>query len=95
MLVKSYRNWEKKEEIWLNPMTLHQQKCQKGKVTTQTTPQKSSITQRLRTDLGRSVGVATATQLVRLTGLRAQSYHFRQQPCNQKDLLSKGQFENL
>ena len=51
---------------------LHQQKCQKGKVTTQTTPQKSSIKQRLRTDLGRSVGVATATQLVLLTGLRAR-----------------------
>ena len=32
---------------------------------------KSSITQRLRTDLGRSVGVTTATQLVWLTGLRA------------------------
>ena len=29
---------------------LHQQKCQKGKVTTQTTSQKSSIKQRLRTD---------------------------------------------
>ena len=38
-----------------------------GKVTTQTTPQKSSITQRLRTDLGRSVGVTTVTQLVWLT----------------------------
>ena len=37
--------------LWQNP--LYQQKCQKGKVTTQTTPQKSSITQRLRTDLGR------------------------------------------
>ena len=46
---------------------LHQQK--KGKVTTQTTPQKSSIKQRLRTDLGRSVEVTTATQLVWLTGL--------------------------
>ena len=34
----------------------------KGAVTTQTTPQKSSIKQRLRTDLGRSVGVTTATQ---------------------------------
>ena len=55
--------------IWQKP--LHQQKCQKGKVTTQTTPQKSSIKQRLRTDLGRSVGVTTATQLVWLTGLRA------------------------
>ena len=50
---------------------LHQKKCQKGKVTTQTTPQKSSIKQRLRTDLGRSVGVTKATQLVWLTGLRA------------------------
>ena len=51
--------------------SLHQQKCQKGKVTTQTTSQKSSITQRLRTDLGRSVGVTTATQLLWLSGLRA------------------------
>ena len=48
--------------LWQKP--LHQWKCQKGKVTTQTTPQKSSIKQRLRTDLGRSVGVTTATQLV-------------------------------
>ena len=55
--------------LWQKP--LHQQKCQKGKVTKQTTPQKSSITQRLRTDLGRSVGVTTATRLVWLTGLRA------------------------
>ena len=55
--------------LWQKP--LHQQKCQKGKVTTQTTPQKSWITQRLRTDLGRSVGVTTATQLVWLTGLLA------------------------
>ena len=31
---------------------------------------KSSIKQRLRTDLGRSVGVTIATQLVWLTGLR-------------------------
>ena len=60
---------DKKEEsdpvLWQKP--LQQQKCQKGKVTTQTTPQKSSIKQRLRTDLGRSVGVTTATQLVWLT----------------------------
>ena len=55
--------------LWQKP--LHQQKCQKGKVTTQTTPQKSSIKQRLRTDLGRSVGLTKATQLVWLTGLRA------------------------
>ena len=42
-------------------------KCQKDKVTTLTTPQKSSIKQRLRIDLGRSVGVITATQLVWFT----------------------------
>ena len=50
---------------------LYQQKCQRDKVTTQTTPQKRSIKQQSRTDLGRSVGVTTATQLVWLTGLRA------------------------
>ena len=33
-------------------------------MTTQRTPQKSSITQRLWTDLGRSVGVTSATKLV-------------------------------
>ena len=38
-----------------------------GQVTTQT----SSIKQRLRVDLGRSVGVTKATQLVWLTSLRA------------------------
>ena len=43
----------------------------KGQVTTQTTPQKSLINQLLRTDLGRSVGVTKANQLVWLTGLRA------------------------
>ena len=50
----------------------HQQKCQKGKAWQhKTTPQKSSIKLRLRTDLGRSVGVTKATQLVvvnRFTG---------------------------
>ena len=39
--------------LWQKP--LYQQKCQRGKVATQTTPQKSSIKQQLRTDLGRSV----------------------------------------
>ena len=60
--------------LWQKP--LHQQKCQKGKVTTQTTPKKSSIKQRLRTDLGRSVGVTAATQLVWLTGLRLKLNYF-------------------
>ena len=53
------------------PTTAVKSKCQRGKVTTQTTPQKSSNKQKLRTDLGRSVGVTSATQLVWLTGLRA------------------------
>ena len=63
----------KKEEIWHSPMTkaLTPTEMSKGQMTTQTTPQKSSIKQRLRTDLGRSVGVTKATQLVWLTGLRA------------------------
>ena len=62
-------NIDKKEEIWLSPMTKAPTPTEmsKGAVTTQTTPQKSSIKQRLRTDLGRSVGVTTATQLVWLT----------------------------
>ena len=58
--------------LWQKP--LHQQKCQKGKVTTQTTPQKRSITQRLRTDLGRSVGVTIATQLVWFTGFTGPTF---------------------
>ena len=72
ILIKIYKQRKRKRSdsvLWQKP--IHQQKCQKGKVTTKTTPQKSSITQRLRTDLGRSVGVTTATQLVWLTGLRA------------------------
>ena len=35
---------------------------------------KSSITQRLRTDLGRSVGVTTATQMVWLTWFTGQTF---------------------
>ena len=77
---------EKKEEIWLSPVTKAPTPIEmpKGSDNT-TTPQKSSSTQQLRTDLGRSVGVTTATQLVWLTGLRAQPSHFPQQLCNQKD----------
>ena len=66
--------------LWIKP--LHQQKCQKGKVTTKTMPQKSSIKQQLRTDLGRSVGVTTATQLVWLTWFTGPPSHSPQQPCN-------------
>ena len=58
--------------LWQKP--LHQQKYQKGKTTTQTTSQKSSIKQQLRTD---STGVVN-----RFTGPPS---HSPQQPCNQKD----------
>ena len=54
------------------------------------TPPKILITQRLRTDLGQSVGVTTATQLVwldRFTG--SQPYHSLQKLCNQKDTNPK------
>ena len=66
-------NDDKKEEIWPSPMTKAPTPTEmsKGQVTTQTAPQKSTIKQQLRTDLGRSVGVTEATQLVWLTGLRA------------------------
>ena len=52
----------KRSDSVLWQKSLHQQTCQQGKVTTQTTPQKSL-------HLGRSVGVTTATQLVRLKSL--------------------------
>ena len=62
--------------LWQNP--LQQQKCQKGKVTTQTT----SPTDRLRTvswsNYGQPAGVVNL-------GLRAQPSHSPQQPCNQKE----------
>ena len=57
-----------KNPIWLSPMTKalrYQQKIQQPTDNTKTPP-KISITQRLRTDLGRSVGVTTAIQLMRL-----------------------------
>ena len=59
------------------------------------TPPKSSITQRLQADLGRSVGVTTPTQLVRLTGLQVQSSNYSQQKCNGKDTHLKICKKNL
>ena len=48
------------------------------------TPPKTSITQQLRTDLGRSVGVTIATQLVWLNQFTgSQPSHSPQQLCNQ------------
>ena len=61
---------KRRSDSVLRQKPLHQQKCQKGKVTTQTTPQKGSSKRRLRTNLGRSVRVTTAIQLVWLTEFR-------------------------
>ena len=68
-----YTILEKREEIWLSPMTKAPTPTEmsKGESDITNNATKSSIKQRLRTDLGRSVGVTTATQLVWLTGLRA------------------------
>ena len=57
---------EKKEEIWLSPVTktptpTEQSKKQRDNIKT---PPKTLITQLLRTDLGRSVGVTAVTQLL-------------------------------
>ena len=53
--------------LWQNP--LYQQKIRKPKDNTQTPP-KTSITQRLRTDLGRSVGVTSHPTGVVKPGLK-------------------------
>ena len=67
--------------LWQKP--LHWQKNPKSNVTTQRTPPKTSITQRLRTDLGRSAGVTIATQLVWLNQFTgSQPSHSPQQLCN-------------
>ena len=55
---------------------------------------KMSITQRLRTDLGLSVGVTTAHHVV-LTGQPGQPSKFPQQPSNQKDTYFKILWINL
>ena len=60
---------EKREEIWLSPMTKAPSPTEKSKkhCESKTTPSKTSITQQLRTDLGRSVGV-TAVKCALLGG---------------------------
>ena len=66
--------WQvKKEEIWISPMTKGPTPTEKSKKQRDNTntPPKTSITQRLWTDLGRSVWVTMTTQLVwfnRFTG---------------------------
>ena len=80
-------NQEKKEEIWLGPMT-------KAIIPTEMSNGQSDSTKNvikkfdytvLQTNLGRSVRVTTANQLVWFTGLRAQLSHSPKQSCNQND----------
>ena len=79
---------EKKEEIWLSPVTkaptpTEKSKKQRDNIKNAT---KTFITQRLRTDLGRSVEVIAVTPLAWLNRFTsAQPSHLSQQPCNQKD----------
>ena len=69
----------KKKGIWLSrfrhPPLQTEQKLKQSKNTK--TSSKRSITQRLGTDLGQSVGVITVNQLVWLLGLRVKSAHPR------------------
>ena len=59
--------------VWQTPYTKRNPiKSQNG----MKTPQKSLIAQRLRADLGWSVGITTVVQLVCLTGLQTQPSHF-------------------
>ena len=74
--------------LWQKPYTHRKIKNQRDNTKT---PPKTSITQRLRTDLGRSVWVTIATQLVWLNQFtRSQPCHLPQKLCNQKDT-----FKNL
>ena len=67
--------------LWQKPQ--HQQNKSKKQRDNTKTPPKTSITQRLRTDLGRSVGVTTATQLVYLNQFTgSQPFHSPQQLYN-------------
>ena len=72
---------DKKDEIWLITMTKAPTPTDmsKGQSDNTNNATKSSIKQRLRTDLGRSVGVTTATHLPTPS----------QQPCYQKDIYFK------
>ena len=84
--------YEKKEKIWLSPTTKATsltEKPQKQRDNIQTPP-KTSIIQQLRIDLGWSVGVTIATQLVWLSRFtETQPSHLPQKLCNQKDIHLK------
>ena len=73
---------EKKKDIWQNRMTKvpsTTEKSKKAKWQHKKTPTKTSITQWLRNDLGRSVWVTTATKLVLLN--RFTVFHPYRKSC--------------
>ena len=59
----------KRSDSVLWPKPIHQQENPKNNVTTQKKPPRTSITRRLRTDLGGSVGVTTSTKLLWLNSI--------------------------
>ena len=69
---------EKKEEIWLGPITNPPTPTDmsKGQSDNTNNATKSSITQLLRTDLGPSVWKTTATELVWFTGFTGRTFPF-------------------
>ena len=81
---RSYKRSRKGSDsvLWQKP--LYPQNNLKSKVTTQKR-HKTSITQRLRTDFGWSVGVTTATPLMWLSRCTSAQPFKPQQPCKQND----------
>ena len=81
-----------KDDILLSPMTkaLTPTEHFKKQSDNTKTPPKHSITQRLRTDLGRSVGVEKANLLVRLNRITgSKPSHLPQKLCNENDIYLK------
>ena len=78
IIMRAYE--DKKEEIWPSPITKAPipTEISKGQNDHTNNATKSSIKKRLRTDLGRSVGVTTATKLVWLTWFTGPPSHSRQ-----------------
>ena len=79
--------------LWQKP--LHLLKNPKGKVTTQKTPSKTSLTQRLRTDLGRSFRVPTVTLFVWFDEKSDESDNpYQNEPDDYSLICKLGKFNN-
>ena len=86
-------HYEKKEEIWLSfntkaPLQTEKSNRQSGNTKT---PPKTSITQRLRTDLGLSVGITTVIQLLWLNRFAGRPTFPLPQNCS----IKRTQIEKL